>query len=90
MTSATESTTLPANQQPLTYKQWALNIFLAGLPLIGIILLLVWGLGNDGNIHRKSWAKGMLLIYAIVIVLRVLFFIRFGSIFAMAAASGMQ
>lgn len=90
MTPASESTTLPLNQQPLTYKQWALNIFLAGLPLIGIILLLVWGLGNDGNIHRKSWAKGMLLIYVIVTLLGILFFILFGSLFAMAAASGMQ
>lgn len=62
----------------ITPGKWALYIFVAGLPLIGLIMLLVWGFGNDGNITRKNWAKGMLLLYVIGIVLSILFFSLFG------------
>lgn len=53
------------NQEPLNFKQYALYIFLASIPFIGFILLLVWAFGAEGNIHRKEWAKGMLLIMVI-------------------------
>lgn len=75
-----ESTATPSrdSQKSLNFKQWALYIFLAGLPLIGIILLFVWAFGSEGNVHRKEWAKGMLLIALIAIVLSILFFAIFG------------
>lgn len=69
---------LPANQRPLNFKEWALNIFLAGLPLIGLILMLVWAFSSEGNIHRKAWAKGMLLIFVIIFVLSIIFGLIFG------------
>lgn len=78
MENSQESTALPLDQRPLSYKRWALYIFLSGLPLIGLILMLVWAFGSEGNIHRKAWAKGMLLIYVIVIVLSILFATIFG------------
>lgn len=76
----TIETQLPQDQKPLNFKEWALNIFIAGLPLIGLILLLVWAFNDSGNIHRKEWAKGMLLIYLIVIILWILFMFVFGGI----------
>ncbi len=62
----------------ITPGKWALYIFVAGLPIIGLIMLLVWGFGNDGNNIRKNWAKGMLLLYVIGIILSILFFSLFG------------
>ncbi len=79
---------LPPEQRPLSFKQWALYIFIAGLPLIGLIMLLLWGFGNDGNIHRKSWAQGMLLLMVIGIALALLIFLLFGI--SLAALAGMQ
>lgn len=84
------STTTPIdkineNPPPLTPGQYALYIFLGGLPLVGIILLLVWAFGGDGNIHRTNWAKGMLLITLISIALVALIFIFFGSVFALSS-----
>lgn len=72
------------NQRPLNFKEWALNIFLSGIPLVGLILLLVWAFNDSGNIHRKEWAKGMLLIYLIIIVLWILFAIFFGGLAMMS------
>jgi len=74
----TNTPTTTAQQTPLNFKQWALYIFLAGLPLIGIILLFVWAFGNDANIQRREWAKGMLLIALIGLILAILFFVIFG------------
>ena len=62
----------------ITPGKWALYIFVSSLPLIGLIMLLVWGFGNDGNTIRKNWAKGMLLLYVIGIILSILFFSLFG------------
>ena len=85
----TIETQLPHDQKPLNFKEWALNIFLASLPLIGLILLLVWAFNDSGNIHRKAWAKGMLLIYLISIILAVLILFVFGGL-AFFAADGLS
>jgi len=67
--------------QPSTISpgKWALYIFISGIPLVGFIMLLVWAFGNDNNITRQNWAKGMLLIMLIVIILYVLFFVLLGG-----------
>lgn len=75
---------LPENQKPLNFKEWALNIFLASLPLIGFILLLVWAFNDSGNIHRKEWSKGMLLLYVIGIIIAILFLFLFGGLAILA------
>jgi uncharacterized membrane protein YqjE len=68
--------------QVTSVKDWAIRIFLASLPLVGLILLLVWAFGNDGNKERSNWAKGHLLITVIILVLSFLFVI---SILGMAS-----
>ena len=61
-------------------KEWALVIFVSGLPIIGIIMLLVWAFSNDGNVHRKNWAQGTLIIYIIGFVIAMAFLFLFGGI----------
>ncbi len=65
---------------PLSPGQYALYIFLAGLPLVGVILLLVWAFSAGGNIHQKNWAKGMLLIMVIIYGLIILSFLGIFSL----------
>ena len=71
---------LPENQRPLNYKEWALYIFLTSLPLIGLILLLVWAFSDSGNVNRREWARGYLLLFVIGIVIILLFLFLFGGI----------
>ncbi|MBS1572544.1 MAG: hypothetical protein JST62_09145 [Bacteroidetes bacterium] len=61
----------------LTSGDWALNIFLASIPIVGFILLIVWALG-DGNIHRRNWARGMFLIYIIIFAISIVLLVFFG------------
>ena len=51
--------------RPLTYKQYALYLFLGALPIAGLVLLLIWAFGDTPNIHQKNFAKGYLFLAVI-------------------------
>ena len=70
------------NSQILNYKDWALTIFITGIPLVGIIMLLVWAFSEETNIHKKNWAKGNLLLMLIMLIIFAIFIFFFGG-FAM-------
>ncbi len=64
----------------LNYKEWALTIFITGLPLVGIIMLLVWAFSENTNIHKKNWAKGNLLLMIIILIIFMVFIFFFGGL----------
>ncbi len=74
--------------QMMSVKDWVVTLLLTCIPLVGLILLFVWAFGNDGNQIRQNWAKGNLIVAAIVLVLYLLFMIFFGAIFLAAASGG--
>ena len=59
----------------MTVGQWALTIFLSGLGLIGVILLFVWAFSGDTPQPKKNYARGMLIITAIMLGIVILFYI---------------
>ncbi len=73
------------NSQVLSYKEWALTIFISGLPAVGLIMLLVWAFSDDTNIHKKNWAKGSLLIMLIVLIIVFIFMFLFGGMALIAS-----
>ena len=64
----------------MSYKEWALTVFISTLPLIGFIMLLVWAFGDDPNIHKKNWAKGSLLLALIGFIIIFFFLFVFGGL----------
>ncbi|MDN3594780.1 hypothetical protein [Zunongwangia endophytica] len=79
----------PEQPNYISPKKWALYVFVAGLPFIGIIMLLVWAFGGDLNHTRRNWAKGMLLLYVILIILSIIFFVFLGGV-ALLSGIGSQ
>ncbi len=75
------------NTPAMSYKEWALTIFLASLPVIGFILVLVWAFDSTTNIHKKNWAKGNLLIMVIALILVFMFLFLFGGLALIAGLS---
>lgn len=73
------------NNQTLSAKEWALTIFISGLPLVGLIMLLVWAFSEDTNIHKKNWAKGSLILMLIVLAIMFAFLFLFGGIALIAS-----
>ena len=79
-----ENLSAQENSKIMSYKEWALTIFLCSLPLIGFILLLVWAFDNGTNIHKKNWAKGALLLMIIYFLITMLFLFMFGGLALLA------
>lgn len=57
---------------------WFLTIFIANIPLIGFIMLIVWAIDKNGNPSKANWAKAKLLWFAVVIGLSIVFLILMG------------
>lgn len=72
----------------MTVGQWALTIFLSSLGIIGIILLFVWGFSNDTPQPKKNYARGMLIITAIMIGVVIVFYIGLFACVAACAGAG--
>lgn len=71
----------------MSYKDWAVTIFLASLPIIGLILELIWAFDSNTSINKKNWAKGMLLLLVIYFVIAMLFLFMFGGLALLASLS---
>ncbi|MCD6544739.1 MAG: hypothetical protein J7K34_09545 [Flavobacteriaceae bacterium] len=75
------------NSRILNYKEWALTIFITGIPVAGIIMLLVWAFSEETNIHKKNWAKGNLLLMLIMLIIFAVFVFFFGGLAILANMS---
>ncbi len=68
----------------MSYKEWALTIFLASLPIIGLILVLIWAFDSNTRINKKNWAKGTLLLMVIYFIITMIFLFMFGGLALLA------
>ncbi len=51
---------------------WMLTLFLAFIPIVGIIMLIVWAVSSSTPPSKANWAKATLLWILIAIVLGVI------------------
>lgn len=67
----------------MSIGEWFVTILITSIPLVGLIMLFVWGFGSNPNTTKANWAKATLIWYGIAIVL----FFMFGlSMIAMMAS----
>jgi len=76
------------NTSVMSFKEWALTIFIASLPIIGIIMVLIWAFDSNTNIHKKNWAKGNLLIMILAFLFIIFFLFVFGGLAFIANLGG--
>ncbi len=62
----------PAVATPLSIGDYIVMMFVAGIPFVGFIMLLVWALGSHTNPNKKNWARAMLIWMLIGVVLAIL------------------
>lgn len=63
----------------MSVKDWAITLFVAGLPIIGLIMLFVWGFSSGTNQNKANFAKGALILVAILIVFYAVIMMVFGA-----------
>lgn len=65
-------------EKPISVGEWVLTIFIAAIPLVGFVMLFVWGFGGNAPETKANWAKATLLWILIGVVLYGLLFMAFG------------
>ena len=59
---------------PISVGEWVITIIIIAIPIVGFIMLFVWGFGSNTQPSKANWAKATLIMIGISIVLSFLFF----------------
>ncbi len=75
-----QQSTVPGQfqQGEITIGEWMLTILIVAIPIVGFVMLFVWGFGSGTHPSKANWAKATLIWFAIVIGLYIVFFMIFG------------
>lgn len=75
----------PSGDSELTIGSWVVTLLITFIPIVGLVMLFVWGFGSSTPTPKKNWALANLIWYAIGIVLCVLLSVL--GVFSLAALS---
>ncbi len=67
------------NAEVMSVKEWFITTLILAIPMVGLIMLFVWGFGAGHNPNKANWAKAMLLWYAVLVALTIFIFLIFGA-----------
>ena len=59
---------------PISVGEWVITIIIIAIPIVGFIMLFVWGFGSNTQPSKANWAKAALIMIGISILLSALFF----------------
>lgn len=60
---------------PVKMGEWMWTIFVAFIPIVGFILMLVWAFSSTTNPSKASWAKATLLWGVIITIIYIIIYI---------------
>jgi uncharacterized membrane protein YdbT with pleckstrin-like domain len=67
----------PVNESPkynpISVGEWVITTIILAIPIVGFIMLFVWGFGSNTQPSKANWAKATLIMIGISIVLSFLF-----------------
>ena len=66
------------NQVSVKTGEWILTFLITSIPIVGFIMLFVWAFGSNTNESKSNWAKAVLIWFAILIGIYILFALIFG------------
>ena len=58
---------------PISVGEWIITTIILAIPIVGFIMLFVWGFGSNTQPSKANWAKATLIMMGIGIVLSFLF-----------------
>ena len=67
----------PVNESPkynpMSIGDWIITSLIFAIPIVGFVMLFVWGFGSNTQPSKANWAKATLIMIGISIVLSFLF-----------------
>ena len=72
------------DQSPImSIGEWVITLLITAIPIVGFVMLFVWGFGSTTNPTKANFAKASLIFVAVAVVLWVIF----GALFAVMLTS---
>jgi len=68
------------SNETVSIGDWVLTIFVQCIPVVGLIMMFIWGFGGDAKKSKSNYCKAALIWMAISTVLIVLLIIAIGSV----------
>ena len=62
------------NYNPMSIGDWIITNLIVAIPIVGFVMLFVWGFGSNTQPSKANWAKATLIMIGISIVIFLLFF----------------
>ena len=59
---------------PMSIGDWIITSLIFAIPIIGFIMLFVWGFGSNTHPSKANWAKASLIMIGISFLIVVSFF----------------
>ena len=72
----------PEQEYVQSQGHWVLDTFLAAIPLVGLILLIVWSVTDQPDLSKQRWARASLIWAIIGIVATMVIGVLFGALIA--------
>ncbi|MBT3393924.1 MAG: hypothetical protein HN411_02290 [Waddliaceae bacterium] len=60
---------------PMTVWNWIVTWFIMAIPVVNLIMLFVWAFSKKTKISKSTWAKALLLLALIGILIFLLIFV---------------
>ena len=70
------------SSETVSMGDWIVTMILTGIPIVGLIMILVWAFGGGAKPSKKNYARAMIIMAIIGIVLGIISSILFAGIFA--------
>ena len=63
-----------------TVTIWLITLLISAIPVINLIMLFVWSFNKRTDPGRRNWAKAMLILLALFLILGVVTLSVFGTV----------
>lgn len=70
---------MPRDDRPVSLGDWIITLIVLAIPLVGIIMLFVWGFSAGTPASKQNYCRAVLVFAVIAIVLGILFMFLFGA-----------
>jgi len=58
---------------PLSIGNYLVMMLVGAIPVVGLIMMLVWAFSGSANTNRKNYARAVLIMMLVVLVLSIIF-----------------
>jgi len=70
------------SSETVSLGDWIVTMILSGIPIVGLIMILVWAFGGGAKPSKKNYARALIIMALIGIVLGIISSILFAGAIA--------